>query len=285
MTITAARAVDGAVDRPGRHATVRLRLAEPLALATAAAALATLLVPDLLTGTPVMNGSARGTALVALVVGAPALTIAARLARRGSVRALAVTTGVSAYLVYNAVMFVFGTPFNPAFPLYVAMLGLGVATVVTAGLGLAEDLDGLEVAGPRWVAVYIWVVVALNTAAWLRSVLPALVAEQPTEWLRGSGLTTSPVIAQDLGVWLPLMAWLAWGVWRDRAVAVALAAAGTVFWVVESAGVAVDQAWGHAADPASTWASAGAVPLFAALALVGAVPALTLLRALPNRQG
>ena len=214
MTITAARAVDGtvdgAVDQPGRHLAVRLRLAEPLALVTVAAALATLLVPDLLTGTAVMNGSARGTALVALVVGAPALTLAARLARRGSVRALAVTTGVSAYLVYNAVMFLFGTPFNPAFPLYVAMLGLGVATVVSAGLGLAEDLDGLEVAGPRWVAVYIWVVVALNTAAWLRSVLPALVADQPTEWLRGSGLTTSPVIAQDLAVWLPLMAWLAW---------------------------------------------------------------------------
>ena len=46
------------------------------------------------------------------------------------------------------------------------------------------------------------------------------------------------------------------------------------------------EAASHAADATSPWASAGAVPLFAVLTLVGLVPALTMLRALPDqRQG
>jgi hypothetical protein len=278
----------GLFEQPGNvpvpQSLVRLRLAGPLAVATAAATSVTLLAPGLLSGTAVMNGSAKGTALVALAVGVPILTVAARRARRGSVRALAVTTGVAAYLVYNAVMFAFATPFNPAFLLYEAMLGLGIATLVTTGAALLDRAVDLDLAAPRWVAAYLWVVVSLNTAVWLWSVLPALVDDRPTQWLDGTGLTTNPVIVQDLAVWLPLMAWLGWGVWRNRAGPAALAAAGTVFWVIESTGVAVDQAWGHAADPASPWASAGAVLLFAVLALVGVLPALTMLRALPDRR-
>jgi hypothetical protein len=42
-----------------------------LAVASGVAAALTLLAPDVLRGTPVMNGSARGTALVALVVALP----------------------------------------------------------------------------------------------------------------------------------------------------------------------------------------------------------------------
>jgi hypothetical protein len=108
-----------------------------------------------------------------------------------------------------------------------------------------------------------------------------LLDEDPTEWLQGTGLTTNPVVAQDLALWLPLMAWLGWGVWRSRPPQVALAAAGLVFWVVEFLGVAVDQWWGHVADPGSSWASAGAVVMFAALAVAGLLPAVRVLRAVP----
>jgi hypothetical protein len=107
--------------------------------------------------------------------------------------------------------------------------------------------------------------------------------DDPTDWLAGTGLTTNPIIAQDLAFWLPAMAWLGWGVWKARPPMVALAAAGLVFWVLESVGIAVDQWWGHQADPSSTWASAGAVPMFVVLALVGLLPTLRLLRAVPDR--
>jgi hypothetical protein len=91
------------------------------------------------------------------------------------------------------------------------------------------------------------------------------------------------VIAQDLALWLPAMAWLGWGVWKGRAPAAALASAGLVFWVVEAVGVAVDQWWGHHADPMSSWASSGAVPMFLVLAVVGLLPAVRLLKAVPGR--
>jgi hypothetical protein len=44
----------------------------------------TLFAPQLLTGPAAMIGSARGTALVALVVGVPALLLSLRPARAGS---------------------------------------------------------------------------------------------------------------------------------------------------------------------------------------------------------
>ena len=260
-----------------------LRMSSVLAAVTIVASLANLLVPDLLSGTAVMNGSAKGTALVALVVAVPLLVVSSSLARTGSNRALVVATGVTAYLVYNSVLFLFATPFNEAFLLYVAMLGLGTWSLVGLSLALSGRVDTLATDVPWWVPAYVWSVVLLNGTAWLARTLPATLDDDPTDWLAGTGLTTNPVIVQDLALWLPLMAWLGWGVWQARPTLVALASAGLVFWVVEFLGIAVDQWWGHQADPSSTWASSGAVPMFVGLALVGLLPTLRLLRAVPDR--
>ena len=246
------------------------------------ACLTNLLVPDLLSGTAVMNGSAKGTSLVSLVVAVPLLAVYSWRAHLGSTHALMVTTGATAYLLYNSVLFLFATPFNQAFLLYVSMLGLSAATLVGASLALWNRVDELATNVPWWVPAYVWLVVALNTTAWLSRVIPAMLADDPTAWLAGTGLTTNPVIAQDLALWLPLMAWLGWGVWRARPALVALAAAGLVFWVVESLGIAVDQWWGHQADPSSTWASSGAVPIFVMLALVGLLPTIRLFHSVPD---
>jgi hypothetical protein len=43
-------------------------------------------------------------------------------------------------------------------------------------------------------------------------------------------------------------------------------------WVLESASIAADQWYGHAAAPASPVASGALVPAFAALAVVGLIP-------------
>jgi hypothetical protein len=273
-------------DRPstvGLTPPTALRLSSVLAAATIVACLATLLVPDLLSGTAVMNGSAKGTAVVALLVAVPLLIVSEGRARVGSIRALVVTTGATAYLFYNSVLFLFATPFNQAFLLYVAMFGLAAWSLVALSLTLWSRVDELVTDVPRWVPAYVWLVVVLNATAWLARVIPAVLDDDPTDWLAGTGLTTNPIIAQDLAFWLPAMAWLGWGVWKARPPMVALAAAGLVFWVLESVGVAVDQWWGHQADPSSTWASAGAVPMFVVLALVGLLPTLRLLRAVPDR--
>ena len=114
-----------------------------LAAVTAVACLANLLVPDLLSGTAVMNGSAKGTSLVALVVAVPLLAVSSWRAHLGSTHALVLTTGATAYLLYNSVLFLFATPFNQAFLLYVAMLGLAAWSLVGLSLALWTRVDEL----------------------------------------------------------------------------------------------------------------------------------------------
>ena len=260
-----------------------LRLAGVLAAVTTVACLANLLVPDLLSGTAVMNGSAKGTSLVALVVAVPLLLVSSWRAKIGSTHALVLATGATAYLLYNSVLFLFATPFNQAFLLYVAMLGLAAWSLVGLSLALWSRVDELATDVPWWVPAYVWLVVALNVTAWLARVVPATLDEDPTAWLDGTGLTTNPVIAQDLALWLPVMAWLGWGVWKARPPLVALAAAG---WSSGS--------WSSSASPSTSGGATrptprrrgrrpAAVPMFVALALVGLLPTIRLLHALPDR--
>ena len=261
------------------------RMTVLLAVVSALAAAGTAFIPPMLTGTAVMNGSARGTALVVLLVAVPALAGSMRAAHRGSIRALAIWLGTVGYLTYNAVMFCFATPFNRLFPLYVAMLSLGV--FLLAGLAVHASAVGRVLAAsrcPSWVAVYIWVVVALNSLLWLRGVASAVLADEPTSFLDGTGLTTNPVYVQDLAFWLPVMAWLGYSLARSRRDRLVLIAGGLVFWVVEGLGVAVDQWMGYRADPTTVWASAGAAWLFVATTVIGLIPAWAVLRILPRNR-
>jgi Pyruvate phosphate dikinase, AMP/ATP-binding domain len=255
-------------------------LALALAGVAAVASLSGLLRPDVLHGPAAMIGSARGTALVVLFAGVPLLVGAVFAARRGSALASLVWLGSLGMLAYNAVMFLFATPFNSLFLLYVAWLALSIWSI---GL-LLSQLDVQDLAARfarsthrRGVAGYIWVVVGLNAVAWLGQIVPGLAQSDRPAFLRGTGLPTSVVFVQDLAIWLPLMAVVGWWLWRDRPWGVVAATAGLVMWVLESISVAVDQAYGAAADPSSPVASAALVPAFAALAVVGVVPILLLL--------
>src|SRR4051794_8575137 len=114
-------------DRPlVRPARKDIRIVTGLTLALVAdvvvACLVMLLDPGVLRGPAAMNGSARGTALTVLVVAAPFLVVSVMAARRGSSLALLTWLGALGMLAYNALMFLFATPFNRLFPLYVACL-------------------------------------------------------------------------------------------------------------------------------------------------------------------
>jgi hypothetical protein len=254
-----------------------------LALASLGAAAATLLGPGVLTGPAAMNGSAKGTCLVIAVGGVPVLGTAHRRAVSGSLPALALEAGAAAYLVYNAVLLVFATPFNPVFPLYEAMLGLGIWTLAGLAIELwrrGERVSHLARRGTRGAATFLLVVVTLNTLAWANALVPALLSDEPRTMLDGTGLTTNPVYVQDLAFWLPTIAWVAIGMWRGHGPRTALGAAVLGYWVLESAGVAVDQWWGHHADPTSTVVSAGAVPLFVVVGLLTLGPLTSVIRTL-----
>lgn len=285
MTSTLSRphspAAEPGVTDPIRHR-APFALSTSAAVATVAAAVPTLAIDGLLHGPAAMNGSARGTALVMAVAAVPVMVASMVLARRGSHRAVPVWAGSLAYLVYNAVMLLFGTPFNAAFLLYVATLSLALWSLVA--LLVSVDVTRLwpdgAVSRPtrRAIAVLTWVVVGLNALAWLAGIVPGMRDSQAPAFLDGTGLTTLPTYVQDLAVWLPLLAVGAWWLWRGAAWGLMVVSAGLVMLTLEGLGVAADQTWGHLADPSATVVSLAAAPAFLVVAVVTLVPAIILLR-------
>ena len=82
----------------------RLAYGLSVALAAASAPAGTDLMPGLLRGPAVMNGSARGTALAVLLAGVPLLAGSMLLAARGSAGAVITWLGAVAFLLYNSVL-------------------------------------------------------------------------------------------------------------------------------------------------------------------------------------
>ena len=243
------------------------------ALATAAATAGTFFVPDLLLGTAVMNGSARGTALVMLVLGAPLLAASLAVEPRAARAALVLRIGVLAYLAYNGVMLLFATPFNRLFLVYVAAMSLTVFALGTTLLQAGRPLVAHRLAQipARILGAYILTIVVLNTLLWLRTIVPATFAADPTSFLDGTGIATNPIFVQDLVFWLPSAALIGWLTWRRRPWGALLAGGYLVYGLLESIGVATDQWFGASADPGSTVATMDAVVLFVVLAGVGIV--------------
>lgn len=263
--------------------TAPYRLSAQLAVVAVLAALPTLLRPSLLSGPDVMIGSARGTALVVLVVTVPLLVLSAHATSRGSARGLVLWLGALAHLIYQGVMLCFATPLNSLFLLYVGLLGL---SVWTAGVVLTRiDVRALH---SRWgrrsparlVASVLGTVAVLNAVAWIARILPTIGDDDPSSIMDGSGLTTNPVIVQDLALWLPLAIVAAVLLWRRTAVGHLAAGVLLVTWVLEGITVATDQWFGHRADPTTEWATLGAMWLFVGLTVVMLVPAFLHLHAL-----
>ena len=258
-------------------------LSGALVIISVSAAAITVAVSEALTGPAAMNGSARGTALVVLAISIPTLVVSAFTARDGSVVATAIWLGALGYLTYNAVMFVFATPYNRLFLLYVAMLSLSFWTILLLTWRVLPAVPTTTVRWGRPVAVYLWLIAALNAVLWISTIGPSIVADRPGAVTDGLGVATNPVFVQDLAIWLPAATLAALGLWRRRPWGALLSGAVLVFWFIESIGVGVDQWFGSAADPASTVTSMTMVPAFAALAVVDLVPLLIILRSLRGR--
>jgi hypothetical protein len=234
-----------------------------------------------------MRGSARGTALVLLVLAVPTIVVAMTLALRGSRAALLVWGGGLLFAVYNAVLFLFLTPFNSAFLAYVALLSTALWSVAT--LAASRDVRLLSFAlerglparsHPTAVAAYTAVVVVLNALAWLRVVVPALAGPFPAPFLDGTGVTTNAIYAQDLAFWLPLAGVASVWLWLRRPLGFLVLGSLLTTWAIESVSIAADQWWGHHADPASPVVSDAAVLPFLGLAAVGVLVVWVLLRGL-----
>ncbi|HYJ50812.1 MAG TPA: hypothetical protein VEX12_12940 [Microbacterium sp.] len=254
---------------------VAYRLGIALGVVALAASATSFFIPDVLGGPAVAQGNLRGTALVIMALAVPVLFTSMYFASRNSARALVVWLGAVAYIIYQAVLFLFGSPFNSLFLIYVAMLSLGFWSAVVLMrqidlLAFSARFDGRLPA--RGIAIYAVVLAALNAVVWLRTIVPAMLSDSPSAFLEGAGVTTNPVYVQDLALWLPLIVMGSWWLWKGRALGQLVVGAMLVLLLLESVGVATDQWFGVLADPDTPFASLAAVPLFLALAFVGAVP-------------
>ena len=208
-----------------------------------------------------------------LVLAIPALLLAIRLERRGSWRAVFVWLGALFYLGYNAFLFLFLTPFNSLFLLYITFQSLALFS--TLALVRAVDpgrtIESMRRLPVKGLAIFVWTIVVLNAVAWLQVVVPAVVAENPASFLEGLGVATNAVYVQDLAFWLPLMTVAAWWMWHRRPLGILLTGSWLVFGAIESVGIAVDQWFGHRADPLSPHASESVIPMMVALAIVNLI--------------
>lgn len=261
-------------------------LAAGTAAFTATASICTAFVPGVLRGTAVMNGSARGTALVLLFVAVPLLVASAALVSAGGVRPVITWLGADAYILYNSVLFLLITPFNQLFLLYVVMFILSFWTLVTllSTIDVATFARHFKVGFPaRSLATVLAVIAVLNGLAWLVNVVPSMVSTAPAAFLAGTGLTTNPIYVQDLSFWVPAMLVSAVWLWRRRPWGYVGVGAFLVFGFVESMSIAVDQWMGSAADPSSTVASASFTPIFGAVAAVTLIPLFFYFRKMNRR--
>jgi hypothetical protein len=282
---TAGHGVAGGADTKGRigPGLAGYWLSAALAVAALATGATTFLAKDSILGPAAAVGCARGTALVIAVVVTPLMVGAMLMAARGSLRAVVVWLGAAGYLLYNAVVLLFATPYNRFFLLYVAMFSLalwsiGTVLVQTDVARLTQQVTGRLPA--RGIAIYAWIVVALNAMIWLRGIAPTLTANDPGSFLVASGVTTQPIYIQDLAVWLPLMAVSAFWLWRGRDWGYLMTSALLIVWMLEAFGIGTDQWFGSQADPSSVLASAAMTPAFLAWAAVGAIPVVLALRPL-----
>jgi hypothetical protein len=259
------------------------RLSLALAGVSTIGATLTLALPDVLNGTAAMNGSARGTAAVLLAAGVPAL-LGVMLAARtlGPARTSVLWLGVLGYFAYNSLLFLFATPFNELFLLYVAMMSLSLAALIAFCRGVdVVALDGhLPRRTARGLAAFLGLITAGNAAIWLSAVVPALADANSPGLLEGTGLTTNPIYVQDLSFWLPLAAMSTVWLWQRRPWGVLLGGGFLSMWVLEGLTVATDQWFGSEADPGSSVVSSSMVVPFLVLAAITAVATLSLLRGL-----
>jgi hypothetical protein len=234
------------------------------------------LSPAIFRDPPVIVGSARGTALVMLIVAIPTLLASMIFSRRGSLRALITWLGAVIEIAYNAAVFAFSIHFDSLFLMYVAMFSLSVWSIVSLVPGI--DVEAIRqsfssrAALRRGLAVYSFIAAAFFFVFWMGQVLPAALSSSPPVFLEGTGWSVNPFHVLDLGFTIPVTILGAVWLWKQRAWGFLIIGSVLTYLVIETTSIATDQWFGSVADPTSAVASAAAVPLFAVLSLVGLVP-------------
>jgi hypothetical protein len=225
---------------------------------------------------PMSVGNMRGTALTMLVVGVPILVASMRWSR-SSLRGRFVWLGCLAYIAYNAVMFCFAVHFNSFFLLFATLLALSFWSLLTLVRTFDHGrLQDASVAIPvRTVAIYLLVCTVLFALLWLQTIVPATLDNSMPASLEDAGFVQNPVWVLDFAFTFPLTVLGSLWLWQRRTWGVIVGGMMTIMLTFETAGVAVDQFFGHLHDPA---ASLAAVPAMIVFTVVGLAISIAFLR-------
>lgn len=144
---------------------------------------------------------------VNLTVCAPALLVAAVLARRGSRSARVIAGGLLLYAAYSFAIYAFAMHFTVLFPVHCAVLGgASFALVDLLSAARAEPAGWYDERAPiRSAAATLIGVAAVFGLLWLGQIAASLVAGTDPAGLADVGLAANPVHVLDLSLVLPAM--------------------------------------------------------------------------------
>ena len=232
---------------------------------------------------PMSIGNMRGTALTILLLGVPLLLLSMAMTARGSLRALFVWLGSLAYIAYNAVMFCFAAHFNAFFLLFTALLALSFWSLLT--LLAKVEPEALAAACSRVprrsLSVYLVLSSGAFAALWLEAIVPATLRNETPIALSEAGITQNPVWVLDFAFTFPLVGLASVWLWKSRPWGYILAGTMVTMLTLETAGIVIDQIFGHVHDPT---APLGAVPILLVFTAAGLAFSVLFLRGVEARR-
>jgi len=156
--------------------------------------------------TPAFLPQALAQDIANLAVVSPLWLLLAVLALRGSVRAYLLWLGVLTFTVYNYVIYTFSIPFGPLFLLWVAVLGMGIYSLIGGVTAVDHKVVASLFPVRRVIQVVAWFLIItaiLFCFLWLSEDIPALLSNTTPQSLTDMALPTNPVHILDLGFFLP----------------------------------------------------------------------------------
>ena len=185
--------------------------------------------------TPAFLAQALAQDIANLAVVSPLWLVFAVLALRGSWRAYLLWLGVLTFTVYNYVIYTFSIPFGPLFLLWVAVLGMGIYSLIGGITAVDHKVVASLFPVRRVIQVVAWFLIItaiLFCFLWLSEDIPALLSDTTPKSLTDMALPTNPVHILDLGFFLPAV--IATGVMliRKKPLAYTLAPSFIVFLIL-----------------------------------------------------
>jgi len=179
-----------------------------LALSLSLVSIAGAFFPDTyIRDSPSLGAQGVGQDLVDLFVAVPLLLVSFRHAARGSRLASLVYGGTLFYILYSFIIYCFGLHFNQFFLLYCSTLSLSLFAFILlfSELGQQQVEEWFEGAPVKLLSVYLILAAAVFYVLWLKSIVPAIMANETPPEVADYGLLVNPVHVIDLVFALPGM--------------------------------------------------------------------------------